>query len=91
MRSALVAATLVVASPVFAASVPAAEGTVAHTGQMLRDAANVRIGTVDSVKPDGSVGVIVEGRYVVVPVNTLAVADGKLTTSLSKKMLVGLN
>ena len=91
MRSVLVAAFLVVATPAFAATVPPPNGVVAHTGQMLRDAANVRIGAVDSVKADGSVGVIVEGRYVIVPANTLTVADGKLTTSLSKKTVIGLN
>jgi hypothetical protein len=36
------------------------------------------------VTSDGAAQVIIDGKMVTIPANTLSIADGKLTTSLSK-------
>jgi hypothetical protein len=88
MRFVILAATLL-AAPVFAADTPVAMTTavVAHEGDMLRDANNVRLSAIDTVNRDGSVGIIYNGHVVTVPGSTLATANGKLVTSLTKAQL----
>jgi hypothetical protein len=82
---------LVVLMMVAFASVPAMaqEGAapqagVATEGKMLVAANGARLGAVYRVASDGSAQLIVDGKMVTVPVNTLSVVDGKLTTTLSK-------
>lgn len=76
---ALLAALFTVATPA------SAVGEVAvRKGDMLRDANQVRLGAVNTVNKDGSVGIIYNSRYVTLPVSTLSVVEGKLITSLSK-------
>jgi hypothetical protein len=66
-------------------SAAAQEGAaVAERGKMLYSAAGTRLGAVYRVGADGSAQVIVNGKMVTIPANTLSVVDGKLTTSLSK-------
>ena len=89
MRYVIIAATLALASaPAFAADAPPAK--VAHSGDMLRDANNVRLGAVNAVNKDGSVGLIFDSRYVTVPGDSLTVVGGKLTTKLTKAQLSAL-
>ncbi len=63
-------------------SEPAA--AVAVKGKMLVAANGSRLGAVYRVTPDGSAQVIVDGKLVTVPAETLANVDGRLTTSLTK-------
>jgi hypothetical protein len=93
MRIAAFAAALTfVAAPAFASDLPAAGSTpvVAHAGDMLRDANNLRLSAVDTVNKDGSVGIIYNGRVVTVPAASLSLANGKLVTSLTKSQVNGL-
>lgn len=86
MRTLILALTLVLA----AAPALAADGPVATRGAMLRDANDVRVGQVDRVAADGSVGLIIGSKYVTVPADKLALVEGKLTTSLTKKEIARL-
>ena len=85
MRLALVAIALaVVSTPAIASDLPSVPSApIARQGDMLRDSNNVRIGSIDSVNKDGSVGVIYNSRYVTVPGDTLSLVNGKLTTKLT--------
>ena len=75
-----------VALAMVALSLPAiAQEAVATEGKMLVGANGARLGAVYRVTPDGSAQLIVDGKMVTVPVATLSVVDGKLTTSLSKR------
>ena len=80
----LVATIAAAAVPAFAQE--AAAGVKVTVSQPLFDSAGKRVGNVYRVAADGSAQLIVdEGRLVTVPVSTLTVADGKLTTSLTKR------
>lgn len=68
-----------------------AGSAAAQRGKMLFSASGTRLGAVYRVGPDGSAQVILEGKMVTVPANTLSVVDGKLTTSLSKSDIRKLN
>ena len=73
-----------------AASAPAfADGLDIHRGQVLRDAKNVRVGTIDSVAADGTVGLVVDAAYVRVPASTISMVDGKLVTKMTKREIQG--
>lgn len=69
----------------------AANAVHAVEGQMLVTADGARLARVYHVNPDGSVQVILDYRMVTVPVNTLAVKDGRLTTSLTRKQVNSLS
>ncbi|WP_174274204.1 hypothetical protein [Sphingomonas bacterium] len=86
MRRLLLISLLAVAAPAFAANEP-----VAHRGDMLRDSNNARLGSIASVRSDGSVGLILNSRMVIVPASSLSVVDGKLTTKLSKTEIASSN
>lgn len=89
MRYAIIATILALGSaPAFAADAPTA--TVAHSGDMLRDANNVRLGAINAVNKDGSVGLIFESHYVTVPSDSLTIVGGKLTTKLTKAQVSAL-
>ncbi len=89
MRFALIATALILsAAPLAAAESAAPQPKV---GQTLRGASNTRLGVIDKVLADGSVRVIVDERFVVIPAGTLTVADGKVVTSLSKAEVSKLN
>jgi hypothetical protein len=92
MRMVLFLAASALTAPAYAGDAPVSSATpvVAYAGQMLRDSHNVRLGSVDAVRPDGSVAVIFESRYVVVPANSLTVVNGKLITSLTKDQVGAL-
>lgn len=74
------------------ASAPAAaSASVAEKGKMLTAANGARLGIVYRVGPDGSAQVIIDGKMVAVPGNTLSMADGKLTTRLTKSQVLALH
>ena len=62
-----------------------ASASAAKAGQVIRDANNLKIGRVERVEKDGSVKVIYQSRMILIPANTLTVADGKVQTSLTRK------
>jgi hypothetical protein len=75
----------------------AAQGTsdapaaaVAEKGKMLIAANGTRLGAVYRVGPDGSAQIIIDGKLVTVPANTISIANGKLTTSLTKSEVLAL-
>ena len=86
MRYAIIAAAL---SLVFVPAL-ADDAPVAHQGDMLRDANNNRLGSVDAVNKDGSVGIIYNSHYVTVPSDSLSLVNGKLTTKLTKAQISSL-
>ena len=63
---------------------------VAEKGKMLTAANGARLGAVYRVNPDGSAQIIIDGKLVTVPANTLSLANGKLTTSLTKSEVLAL-
>lgn len=58
-----------------------------ESGTMLHSSSGHRIGTIYRVSPEGNPQVIIDGRLVTVPASTVSEANGKLTTSLSKRDL----
>lgn len=68
----------------------AQQATVATPGKVLLAAGGARLGRVSRVGADGSAQVIIEGRLISIPSSTLSVAEGQLTTSLSKKEVTSL-
>lgn len=90
MRKSLVGVLLcgLVSFPVIAqegSSVQPDNSTVTPVkGKMLVAANGARLGLVYRVMPDGSVQVIVEGRMTTIPGSTLSMANGELTTTLTK-------
>ena len=71
---------------------PAASAApVAEKGKMLVAANGARLGAIYRVGPDGSAQIIIDGKLVTVPANTISIADGKLTTSLTKSEVIALH
>ncbi len=77
-------------SPTSTLAVASATPVVASRGQMLIGSDHSRLGSVVSVESDGSPSIIFDGRMVTVPASTLKMADGKLTTSLTKHQLTAM-
>lgn len=78
--------------PVFAKEQETSDQTVsteikAVEGEMLF-AKGKRIGPVYRVGEDGSAQIILERKMYVVPVSTLSIENGRLTTSLSKGEII---
>ena len=57
---------------------------------MLTAANGTRLGAVYRVGPDGSAQIIIDGKLVTVPANTISITNGKLTTSLTKSEVLAL-
>jgi hypothetical protein len=68
-----------------------AQEKVATKGKMLVAADGARIGAVYRVTEDGSAQVIIDGKMVSIPANTLSAADGKLTTSLTRQEVMTIH
>ncbi len=64
---------------------------VAEKGKMLVSANGSRLGAVYRVTAEGAAQIIIDGKLVTVPGNTISVADGKLTTSLTKSEVLKLH
>jgi hypothetical protein len=63
----------------------AAAAPVAKVGHMLKDATGGRVGKIDKVLPDGSLRVIYNEQFVVVPAATVSFVDGEAVTSMPKR------
>ncbi|MBB5686731.1 hypothetical protein [Sphingobium boeckii] len=70
-----------------AQAAPAASATE-FKGKMLYGPAGERLAAVYRVGQDGSAQIIINGKMVSVPASSLAAADGKLSTSLTKRELL---
>ena len=68
----------------FSLPVLAQDGVLAAPGKLVVTSTGARLGAVHRVTDDGSAQLIIEGKMVTIPASTLSLADGKLTTSLSK-------
>jgi hypothetical protein len=68
-----------------------AQEKVATKGKMLVAADGARIGAVYRVTEDGSAQVIIDGKMVSIPANTLSAPDGKLTTSLTRPEVMAIH
>ena len=76
-------------APADAPAAPAA-AAVAEKGKMLTAANGARLGAVYRVGPDGSAQIIIDGKLVTVPANTISISNGKLMTSLTKSEVLSL-
>ena len=63
--------------------------TTATKGKMLLASDGARLAPVYRVADDGA-QIILDGRMVTVPSNTVTMVDGKLTTSLTKSQVISL-
>ena len=93
MRKSLVRVLLcgLVSLPVLAqegSSVQPGSAVIPVKGKMLVAANGARLGLVYHVTPDGSVQVIVDGKMTTIPGSTLSMANGELTTSLTKNDVI---
>ena len=77
--------TALVASPHPAFAAETAAPVV--VGKMLYAAGGQRLGAVYKIKSDGSPQVILDGKLVTVPAETIVSDNGKPTTSLTKSEL----
>ena len=68
-----------------------ATAVVASKGKMLVAANGARLGSVYRVAADGSPQIIIDGRMVTIPANTLTEDNGRLVTSLSKNEVADLH
>lgn len=59
-----------------------------YKGKMLYGPAGERLAAVYRVSPDGAAHIILNGQLVGVPASTLTAANGKLSTSLSKREIL---
>jgi hypothetical protein len=69
----------------------AASSVSAVKGSMLLAANGARLAPVYRVGADGAAQIIIEGKMVTVPANTLSMSGGKLTTSLTKSEVLALH
>jgi hypothetical protein len=82
MRFFVLAALVAFFSPAFAA-----DQSALHAGDILRDSHNKRLGRIEDVLSDGTVGVIIDDQYIHVPISTIKIVDGKPVTSMTKDQL----
>ena len=71
-----------------AVQISAATAAADYKGKMLYTASGNRLAAIYRVAADGNAQIILNGKMVNVPASSLTAADGKLTTSLSKKDLL---
>lgn len=71
-----------------AVQISAATAAADYKGKMLYTAGGDRLAAIYRVAADGNAQIILNGKMVNVPASSLSAADGKLTTSLSKKDLL---
>jgi len=88
--AALALSVAVPAIPALAQDAPAAAASLAGArGKMLVTVDGARLAPVNRVTSDGP-QIILDGRLVTVPANTVSLAGGKLTTSLTKGQVIAL-
>lgn len=61
-----------------------------NAGKMLYGADGNRIASIYRVSADGNPQVILNGRLLTVPASSLSNANGKVTTSLTKREILGV-
>jgi hypothetical protein len=90
VKKSLLAVSLFAFMSVAAAAQEAASTApvTATKGKMLYATNGGRLGSVYRVADDGAVQLILDGSMRTVPASTLAMVDGKLTTSLSKSEVI---
>ena len=76
---------------VYSAPGAAADQVSPVKGSMLIAANGARLAPVYRVAPDGGAQIILDGKMVTIPAATLSMADGKLTTSLTKNEILALH
>lgn len=81
------AAAIAIAAPVMAQTVAATP----KEGATIRDAANVRLGKIDRVYPDGSVQLIYRSKFVTIPADKVMMAQDGVMTSLTRQEVSKLN
>jgi hypothetical protein len=94
MRFLFIAAMCAFATATIAGEEPSAvvaTTAVAAKGQMVTGADGGRLGVVNRLASDGSPQIIIDGRLVTIPANTLTAANGKLTTSLTKSQVLAIH
>lgn len=69
----------------------APQAAVGSKGQMLIAVNGARLGQVYRIGADGSAQIFIDGKLVTIPVATLSMANGRLTTSLSKSEVLALD
>jgi hypothetical protein len=93
MRFLFIAAMCAFATATIAGEEPSVVATTvaAAKGQMVTGADGSRLGVVNRLASDGSPQIIIDGRLVTIPANTLTAANGKLTTSLTKSQVLAIH
>jgi hypothetical protein len=96
MKSFVVFVSVIAAATAFSvahaqSSSVGATAVVASKGKMLVAANGARLGSVYRVAADGSPQIIIDGRMVTIPANTLTEDNGRLVTSLSKNEVADLH
>lgn len=81
------AAAIAIAAPAMAQTAAAAP----QEGATIRDAANVRLGKIDRVYPDGSVKLIYRSKFVTIPADKIMMAQDGVMTSLTRQEVSKLN
>jgi hypothetical protein len=77
------AALSLVAAPILAdPAVPAY-----RAGQSVHDASDHSVGIVNRVNPDGSVEIIYNSQFVILPAASLSMTNGVIKTTLTRKQL----
>ena len=89
MKKSLIFALMCAAAVSFAAPAMADPAAPAK-GQMLHDADGGRLAPVYKVNDDGSVQIIIYGKLVTIPANTLSSSGGDLKTSLTKNQVIAI-
>lgn len=79
---------LVVLAALAFAPVAANAQAAAVKGKMLYASGGVRLGAIYKVTADGSAQIILDGRLVTVPGNTITAEGGKIETNLTKNQLI---
>jgi len=72
------------------AAAPHSTASPASPGKMLVDASGTRLGVVYRLAANGSPQIILEGRIVTVPLETVSQSGDKVATSLTKSQVVAL-
>jgi hypothetical protein len=90
MRFAFLCLALLSATPALAGVTTSDQPAAVEVkiGTVLRDANDVRLGTVNRVNPDGSVRIILRGKLVVIPAASVSSVGGKLVTKMTEREII---
>ena len=82
---ALAAAIVTLTLPAFAAS-----AETVRPGMVIVDASHNRLGNIDQVNTDGSVGVVMDADYAVIPAANVHMEDGRPVANLTHAQVEAL-